>query len=119
MCTSSNPIAAVLTNAFLDLTARNGTDLRKAGVGPGQRFCIDASSWKQLADKGGDDVPKVKLESTHEGALKSVGLDILKKWSQAPDVQNKTILPKGDQGSEGKEGGVRESSEIGGKEPKS
>jgi hypothetical protein len=117
MCTSSTPIAAVLTDAFLDFTASTGTDLRKAGVGPGQRFCVDASTWKKVADKG-NDVPRVKLESTHQGALESVGLDTLKKWAQKADIDNKTILPKGDQGSEGKEGGVREARSIGGKEPK-
>jgi hypothetical protein len=115
MCNSSNPIAAELTNAFIDTLASNGTDLRKAGVGPGQRFCVEASSWKGMADKGGNDVPKVKLESSHEAALKSVGLDVLKKFAAEQDhsqVRGAT-RPK-----EGGQNWARESKEIGGKEPK-
>jgi hypothetical protein len=70
-----------------------------------------------LADKG-KDVPRVKLESTHQGALEKVGLDVLKKWAAKADIDNKTILPEGNKGKEGKEGFVRESGKIGGKEPK-
>jgi hypothetical protein len=115
MCNANNPIAAILTNAFIDTLSLSGTDLRKAGVGPGQRFCIEAASWKKLADKGGDDVPKVKLESSHEAALKSVGLDALKKWAAGQDRESVhgAVRPK-----DGKGGWVRESGEIGGKEPK-
>lgn len=112
-CNSANPIAATLTNSFLDLLSSNGTDLRKAGVGPGSRYCVEASTWKKAADKG-KDVPQVKLECTHEAALKSVGLETLKKYTAGQDVSSKSaIMPK-----EGKEGFVRESSEIGGKEPR-
>ena len=114
MCTSNNPIAAQITNAFLDYSASNGTDLRKAGVGPDQHFCLEASSWKALADKGGHDVPKVKLESSHEAALKSVGLDVLKKFAAEQDNQSVhgAVRP-----GDGK-GWLRESGSIGGKEPK-
>ncbi|KAI4914918.1 hypothetical protein J4E90_004954 [Alternaria incomplexa] len=113
MCTSSNPIAAILTNSFLDFSSSNGTDLRKAGVGPGQRYCLEASSWKSAADKGIGEVPKVKLESTHESALKSVGLDTLKKWAAEQENQGHVIRP-----GQGKGGFVRESDQIGGKEPR-
>jgi uncharacterized protein (DUF2237 family) len=113
MCTSKNPIAAILTNAFLDFSSSNGTDLRKAGVGPGQRFCLEASTWKSAADKGIKEVPRVKLESTHEGALKSVDLNTLKRWAAEQENQGKVVRP-----GESKESFARESSEIGGKEPK-
>ena len=114
MCTSTHPIAAILTSAFLDFTASNGTDLRKSGVGPGSRFCIEASSWKSAFDKGIEDMPGVKLESTHEAALKSVDLPTLKKYAaEADNGKNKVVMPK-----EGGEQWARESGEIGGKEPK-
>ncbi|KAF2822983.1 hypothetical protein CC86DRAFT_448075 [Ophiobolus disseminans] len=114
-CTSSNPIAAQLTNAFLDYSTSNGIDLRKAGVGPGQHFCLEASAWKGLADKGGDDVPRVKLESTHEAALESVDLKLLKRFAADQDNQSVhgAVRPK-----DGKGSWVRESKEIGGKEPR-
>lgn len=57
----------------------------------------------------------MKLECTHEAALKSVGLDTLKKYAGAQDLEQKSAtLPK-----EGKDGFTRESGEIGGKQPKS
>jgi uncharacterized protein (DUF2237 family) len=113
MCTTSHPIAALLTNAFLDFSSTTGTDLRKAGVGPGQRFCLEASSWKGAVDKGIDEVPRVKLESTHEGALKSVDLSLLKKYAAKQENQGKVVWP-----GEGQERWARESGSIGGKEPK-
>jgi hypothetical protein len=102
-----------LQTAFLDFSSSNGTDLRKAGVGPGQRFCLEASTWKSAADKGIEEVPKVKLEATHEGALKSLDLNTLKKWAAAQESQDKTVLP-----GENKESWARESKDIGGKEPR-
>ncbi|EMD95152.1 hypothetical protein COCC4DRAFT_27206 [Bipolaris maydis ATCC 48331] len=117
MCDSSNPIAVILTNAFLDFSSSNGTDLRKAGVGPGQRFCLEASVWKNAAEKEIGEVPKVKLESTHIKALNSVGLDVLKKWAAEPEAesaQDKVVRP-----GEGKEGWAQESNDIGAKDPRS
>jgi uncharacterized protein (DUF2237 family) len=114
MCTSNNPIAAILTDAFIEFASSNGADLRKAGVGPGQRFCLAASSWKSAADKGIEGVPKVKLESTHKDALTSVDLTTLKKWAAEQDTKSKVVRP-----GENKESWARESSEIGGKQPKS
>ncbi|OAL01028.1 hypothetical protein IQ06DRAFT_304726 [Phaeosphaeriaceae sp. SRC1lsM3a] len=113
MCTTSNPIAAVLTSAFIDSLASHGTDLRKAGVGPGQRYCIEASSWKSMADQGGEGVPRVKLESSHESALKSVDMDMLKKFAAGQDNESKHGAERPGAGKF-----VRESKEIGGKEPK-
>lgn len=112
MCTASNSIAAELTNAFIDSLASNGTDLRKAGVGPGQRFCVDASSWKRAVDKG-NDVPRVKLESSHESALSSVDLETLRKYEAERD--NASV-----HGAERPGAGkwVMEAQEIGGKEPR-
>lgn len=84
-------------------------------MGPGGRFCLDAASWKAAADKGIEEVPRVKLEASHEKALESVGLDTLKRWAAGQDVESKSaVMPK-----EGKEGWARESGSIGGKEPKS
>jgi len=112
MCNARNPIAATLTNAFLDFSASSGTDLRKAGVGAGQRFCLSAAQWKGAVDKGVKDVPRVKLECTHVKALDSVGLDVLKKWKADADNEKKVEIPNHGGGL------ARESSEIGGKEPR-
>jgi hypothetical protein len=78
----------------------------------GQRFCVDAKTWKGLADKG-QDVPKVKLEATHEAALGSVGLDVLKKYGAEQDQRRVGGAERPESA-----GFVRESGEIGGKEPR-
>jgi hypothetical protein len=114
MCSPSNPIAAILTNAFLDFSSSNGTDLRKAGVGPGQRFCLDASIWKNAADKGIGEVPKVKLECTHKGALDKVDLGFLKKHAAAQENEVSAVYP-----GSGKESWARDSDRIGAKDPRS
>lgn len=113
MCTPSNPIAATLTAAFLDFSASNGTDLRECGVQPGTRFCMAASQWKSALDIGIDEVPRVKLESSHEAALKNVDLPTLKKYAAHADNSKDVVLAK-----EGREEWARESGEIGGKEPR-
>ncbi|OAL51586.1 hypothetical protein IQ07DRAFT_506527 [Pyrenochaeta sp. DS3sAY3a] len=117
-CTPSHPIAALLTASFLDFSARQGTDLRTSGIEPGARLCMQTASWKSAVDKRIDDVPRVKLESTHEGALEGVGLDVLKRYAAGPDRgrEDRVVWPKDTEG--GTEGLVREHHEIGGKEPR-
>jgi hypothetical protein len=108
MCTSSNPIAAVLTSAFIKSLSTS------ASLKPEQRYCLEASSWKSFADKGGDDVPKVKLEASHQDALKSVKLEVLRRYEAERDNNANHGASRVGDGS----GVVKESKEIGGKEPK-
>jgi hypothetical protein len=109
MCNSTNPIAAILTSEFIRTLPSS------AGLAVGQRFCVDATSWKSLADKGKhEDVPCVKLEATHEAALKSVGLAQLKEWAAEQDQRR----VGGAERAGGGGGVVKESGEIGGKEPR-
>ncbi|KAF2655670.1 hypothetical protein K491DRAFT_657963 [Lophiostoma macrostomum CBS 122681] len=110
-CNESSPIAATITNSFLDLISQSGTDLRKQGVGPGQRFCVEAAKWKEAMDKG-DDVPRVKLEATHEKALDTVDFATLKKFAAKQD-HDSVILPNSRPSD-----AARSSGDIGGKEPK-
>jgi hypothetical protein len=109
MCNASNPIAAVLTSAFIKSLNTS------ASLKPEQRYCLEASAWKAMADKGGEGVPRVKLEASHQEALKSVKLEVLKKYEAGRDNagMHGAARPK-----EGGETWVRESKEIGGKEPK-
>ncbi|KAF2023844.1 hypothetical protein EK21DRAFT_80000 [Setomelanomma holmii] len=113
-CTAQNPIAAILTSCFLDFSASQGTDLRKFKVEAGGKYCLDASSWKGMADKGGD-VPKVKLESTHVAALEKVDLGVLKKFAAEQERQS---LGGASRAGDGDQSFVKESQEIGGKEPR-
>lgn len=59
------------------------------------------------------DAPRVKLEATHEAALKSVGLDTLKRWGAEWDNDRGVVRP-----GDARSGSVKQSGEIGGKEPK-
>ncbi|KAF2868098.1 hypothetical protein BDV95DRAFT_500951 [Massariosphaeria phaeospora] len=114
-CTDSAPIAATLTNAFLDFSAKSGLDLRQKGVGPGERWCIEAARWKDAMDSKIEDMPRVKLDSTHVKALDSVGMDVLQKFQAGQELGKAHEVP-GKSPSLGKV--ARESSQIGGKEPK-
>lgn len=58
-------------------------------------------------------MPKVKLEGTHVAALDVVNLDVLKKWAAGQDVDRGVEWTK-----DKRSGFVRESGEIGGKEPR-
>lgn len=114
-CNADNPIAANLSAAFLDFSAKHlSLDLRKSGIKENDRYCIDIKTWQNVV-AGGDDaaIPRVKLENTHEAALKSVGLDELKKWKAEQDNERGVEWTK-----DKRSGVVKESQEIGGKEPR-
>ncbi|MCJ1329330.1 hypothetical protein MMC10_006009 [Thelotrema lepadinum] len=82
----------LLTDEFLDFTSSKGNNLRAAGLTAGCKWCLCASRWKEAMDaaKGPEDpvVPKVFLHATADSALKTVGMDDLKKF--AADGENTT-----------------------------
>lgn len=84
-CDSTTPIAAELTQSFLTFAAKHGgINLAQMGVRPGQRWCVEAARWRETVDRAaeeGVEVPRVKLECTHESALESVGLDVLRRYA--------------------------------------
>lgn len=110
-CDDKAPVAAVVTNSFLDFSASHGLDLRSKGIGPGQRYCLEATRWRDACENGVEEVPRVKLECTHAKALDTVGLDRLRQYSAEQDNFSGVVWP-------GQRGSMRESGEIGGKEPK-
>lgn len=83
--TADISISAELTDSFLDFSASRGNNLRSIGLKHGCKWCLCAGRWKEAlnAAKGDQDpvVPKVWLESTHDEALKSVGLEELKRFA--------------------------------------
>lgn len=82
-CDSQTPIAAELTQSFLNFASKNGgINLKQMGVRPGQRWCVEATRWQETLQhekEAGVEVPPVILECTHESALKTVGLEILRE----------------------------------------
>jgi uncharacterized protein (DUF2237 family) len=86
-CDDQTPIAAELTQSFLNFASKNGgINLKQMGVRPGQRWCVEATRWQETLKhekEAGVEVPRVKLECTHESALETVDLEVLKKYAAA------------------------------------
>ncbi len=73
-----------MTEEFLDYTAKQGNDLRMAGLKGGCKWCLCASRWREAfeARKTDEDkvVPKVFLSATNEKALSKVTMEELRKF---------------------------------------
>lgn len=78
----SHTVCAIMTEEFLRFSFDRGNDLitpapyfRFPGLGPGDRWCLCVSRWKEALEAGV--APPVILESTHENALKVVSMEDL------------------------------------------
>jgi len=81
----SHVVAAVVTQKFLDFTKSRGNDLQTprpesnfVGLKTGDGWCLCALRWKEAHDAGF--APPIRLEATHEKALKYIPLETLKKY---------------------------------------
>lgn len=81
-------VCARVTEAFLTYTAAHGNDLSTPGpqvgfpgLSPGDQWCVCAGRWHEAWMDGV--APPVVLESTHESAVRTVPLEILRQhaWS--------------------------------------
>lgn len=75
--TGSHVVCAIMTEEFLSYTKAQGNDLSTPrpeydfpGLKPGDGWCLCALRWKEAYDAGV--APPVKLEATHEAALKYI-----------------------------------------------
>ncbi|KAI9659215.1 MAG: hypothetical protein M1831_003797 [Alyxoria varia] len=117
----NHSVAGTITEQFLDFTATQGNDLRKqVGLQPGQKWCLCASRWKQAFDarESNEDpkVPSVSLHATDLRALEEVSFKDLKAFAadgEGSHAGRAAAIPTTHPGSY-----VKESKEIGGKEPK-
>ena len=87
----SHTVCARVTEAFLKYTKAHGNDLSTPapqfgfpGLAPGDQWCVCAGRWHEAWMDGV--APPVVLESTHEAALKSVPLEVLKQHAWKGDV---------------------------------
>jgi uncharacterized protein (DUF2237 family) len=85
--TGSHVIAAIVTEEFLEFTKSRGNDLQTArpeynfpGLKPGDGWCLCALRWREAHEAGV--APPIKLEATHEKALKYISLEILKQYQE-------------------------------------
>jgi len=85
--TGSHVIAAIVTDEFLEFTKLRGNDLQTPrpaydfpGLKPGDGWCLCALRWREAYEAGV--APPIKLEATHEKALKYIPLESLKKYQK-------------------------------------
>ncbi|HEX5582963.1 DUF2237 domain-containing protein [Gaiella sp.] len=76
-------VCAVMTDEFLDYSAKVGNDLSTprpeygfSGLVAGDRWCLCADRWQQAVEAGM--APRVVLEATHALALEFCSLDALR-----------------------------------------
>jgi len=80
----NHTVCAVVTEAFLEYSARMGNDLMTPrpefsfpGLQPGDSWCLCAGRWQQAFEAGC--APRVKVQATHQKALEVCGLEDLKR----------------------------------------
>jgi uncharacterized protein (DUF2237 family) len=85
--TGSHVIAAIVTQEFLEFTKSRGNDLQTPrpmydfpGLNAGDSWCLCALRWREAHEAGV--APPVKLQATHEKALKYIPLETLKTYQQ-------------------------------------
>ncbi|CAH1001242.1 hypothetical protein LEM8419_02141 [Neolewinella maritima] len=85
--TGRHVVCAVMTEEFLTFTKSRGNDLSTPvpayafpGLKPGDGWCLCALRWKEAYEAGM--APPVRLEATHESALKYVSLEALREMEQ-------------------------------------
>ncbi len=82
--TGRHVVCAVMTEEFLTFTKSRGNDLSTPlpaydfpGLKPGDGWCLCALRWKEAYEAGV--APPVRLEATHEAALRYVSLEALQE----------------------------------------
>jgi uncharacterized protein len=81
-------VCAKVTVEFLNFEMERGNDLitprpelRFKGLAPGDRWCVCAARWLEAHENGC--APQVVLEATHELALETIPLAVLKEKAVA------------------------------------
>jgi uncharacterized protein len=78
-------VAGILTDEFLDFSARRGNDLRAAGLTAGCRWCLCVARWREAFEARTGDadpkVPRVVLRATNVRALEGARLEELRRFA--------------------------------------
>lgn len=79
-------VCCEMTDEFLALSKYLGNDLSTphpeygfAGLKAGDRWCLCVDRWVQALNEGA--APRLRLQATHQQALETVPLDILKRYA--------------------------------------
>lgn len=86
-------VCCVVDQKFLETSRAMGNDLMTpmpqfgfAGLKPGDRWCVCAARWLQVAEVGA--ACPVVLEATHEATLEIVPFELLLKYAVIPSQLN-------------------------------
>lgn len=80
-----------MSEEFLEFSAKQGNDLRVAGLTGGCKWCLCTSRWFEAYSAwkdgriGKEAVPKVNLEATEDSALRKVDLEVFKQFRAEPE----------------------------------
>jgi uncharacterized protein (DUF2237 family) len=96
----SHTICAVVTREFLDHQLGIGNDLTTPmpeylfpGLVPGDRWCVTAGNWLRAHHDGA--AAPVVLASTHERALESVPIEVLREYAVDVPPDASALEPDG------------------------
>lgn len=83
----NHAVAGIVSEEFLDYTAKQGNDLRPVGLTGGCKWCLCTSRWLEAFQAyqngviGKEAVPKVQLSATEDSALRKVNMDTFKQFA--------------------------------------
>jgi len=97
--TGTHIACAIMTDEFLEFTAKQGNDLvtprpdyNFLGLKAGDKWCLCASRWMEALESGV--APKLMLEATHEKMREYVALDVLKKYAVSSKSREEYSMSK-------------------------
>lgn len=94
----NHAVAGIVSEEFLEFSAKQGNDLRPAGLSGGCKWCLCTSRWFEAysAYKDGrigiEAVPKVDLDATEDSALKKVDLETFKQFAVKKEPSGQSEL---------------------------
>ncbi len=82
----SHTVCVTVTSEFLEFSSARGNDLSTPrpefgfpGLRPGDRWCLCAARWLEAYEAGA--APRVLLRCTHQRALETVSLNLLRAFA--------------------------------------
>ncbi len=118
----NHSVAAQVDKGFLDFTKSKGNNLDKAGVKPGDKWCLCAHRWQEAMKAAQDgqlakeSVPQVFLHASDKKALDIVSYRDLKTY--AAEAENNNSPRQGShQSPENSQSIAKDSQQIGGRGP--
>ncbi|KAK7993876.1 respiratory supercomplex factor 1- mitochondrial [Apiospora arundinis] len=90
----NHAVAGIVSDEFLDYSAKQGNNLRAVGLTGGCRWCLCTTRWLQALDAyrnselGPNGVPRIDLDATEDSVLKKIPLETLQAFAVKTDGVN-------------------------------